>query len=191
VDNLVSVFPFNGVESLGHAPIMAELRQKLGGHHRVVVHRDRDGRSDAEVTDWRQAYLNHGITPWVTDGSDLEMYFCSPHYISSLYQIEFSAADAAIDSVISDNADKLREEFLEKRKQINRRYEKTGGSPSSEELMNEWHWSKWIKGKSLLPKLRSWARDRGYDEKLIGRSNERFITAVDLLKLLNTIAIAP
>jgi hypothetical protein len=191
LDNLVSVFPFNGVETLGHAPIMAELRQKLGGHHKVVVHRDRDGRSDDEVADWRQAYLNHQITPWVTDGSDLEMYFCSAHYISSLYELNFSDAEAAVGKVIADNIDRLKDEFLEKRKQINRKYEKTGGSPSSEALIHDWHWSKWIKGKSLMPKLRSWARDAGHDEKLIGRSNDTFNTAPDLLSLLNKIAAKP
>ncbi|GAA3708174.1 hypothetical protein GCM10022268_16890 [Sphingomonas cynarae] len=188
IDNLVSVFPFNGVETLGHAPVLADLRRKLGGHHKVIVHRDRDCRSDDEVADWRQSYTNHGIEPWVTDGSDIEMYFCSPHYISTLYGISFSDAEAAIESVINTNLTKLKSEFLEKRKQINKRYEKTGGSPSSETLMNDWHWSKWVKGKTLISKIRDWAKNAGYDEKLIGRSDENIVTAIDLIRQLYVIA---
>jgi hypothetical protein len=188
IDNIVSVFPFNGVETLGHAPVLADLRRKLGGHHKVIVHRDRDGRSDNELADWRQSYINHGIEPWVTDGSDVEMYFCSPHYISTLYSLTFAEAEAAIDQVIGINFDKFAAEFLEKRKQINKRYEKTGGSPSSDALIKEWHWSKWIKGKSLISKLRQWAHSAGHDEKLIGRSDDNIVTAIDLIKILYEVA---
>jgi len=187
-DNIVSVFPFNGVDGLGHAPVMAELKQKLGGNHKVIVHRDRDGRSAAEVKAWEDAYSNHGITPWVTDGSDIEMYFCSPDYISCLYDIPFEEAAQSIDAILQDLHEKFANEFAEKRKQINRMYEKTGGSPATDDLIANWHWSKWVRGKTLISRVRDWARDKGYDEKLIGRAKEDVVIATDLMKVIANIA---
>ncbi|WP_442678516.1 ATP-dependent nuclease [Sphingomonas sp. ASY06-1R] len=184
LDNIVSVFPFNGVDGLGHAPVMAELKQKLGGNHKVIVHRDRDGRSDAEVKTWRDAYLNHGITPWVTAGSDIEMYFCSAGYLSCLYNLPFVEADQAITDILNAENEKFTAEFSEKRKQINRMYEKTGGSPATDDLIAKWHWSQWVRGKTLISRIRDWARTEGYDEKLIGRAKEEVVVATDLMKTI-------
>jgi hypothetical protein len=187
LDNIVSVFPFNGVDSLGHAPVIAELKNKLGGNHKIIVHRDRDGRSDSEVDAWETAYRNHGITPWVTKGSDIEMYFCCPHYIACLYDLPFEKADEILNNLIDDEYDDFYREFSEKRKQINRMYEKTGGSPATDSLSSNWHWSKWVRGKSLISKVREWARQAGHDEKLIGRTKDEITVAMDLMKMLATI----
>jgi energy-coupling factor transporter ATP-binding protein EcfA2 len=184
-DNQVSVFPFNGVSTIGHAKVIAELRSKLGNSHKVIVHRDRDGMTDDECLDWTKAYSEQGIVPWITQGSDIESYFCDPGYLASIFEQPIDVLQAGIQKIIDDNTPMFSNTFAEKRKQVNRRYDKTGGSPSTDDLRESWHWSRWIKGKDLLAKVRDWVRDElKLDEKTVGRASENYVVAVDLMRHL-------
>lgn len=187
LDNAVSVFPFNGVSTLGHGAIISELKKKLGDSHVVLVHRDRDGLTDEEIEPWEQEYRNHGIIPWVTQGTDIESYFCDAGYISSIYGITYKEASELIDEVLDDNIDSFLRSFSHKRSEINRRYAQTGGSPITDELLSEWPFYKWVKGKDLIGKIRGKIRQRSIgDEKLIGRSDENYYIATDLIKIVRS-----
>lgn len=186
LDNQVSVFPFNGVSTLGHGSVLAELKDKLGNQHTLMVHRDRDGLTDDELASWRQGYLDHGIVPWVTRFSDLEAYFCQPAYVASLYEFDEVRAQQLFDEVIDEERASFEQKFANKRKEINRRYEKTGGSPVTSDLIESTEFLCWIRGKDLRAKLRAKVRSaEGVDEKLIGKANEGHVVANDLIELIS------
>lgn len=190
LDNQVSVFPFNGVSTLGHGSVLAELKAKLGNSHTVIVHRDRDCLTDDEVKPWVESYEKHGIIPWVTDGSDTEAYFCDSSYLANLFNISISDATAVIDEAIYNNTEKFSSVFQNKRSEINKRYLKTGGSPSTDDLQNTLNYWEWIKGKDLLGAIRSVVREKSHgDEKLVGRATENFVVAPSLFRIVNSILV--
>lgn len=116
LEGQVAIFPFNGVSTLGKGSVLADLRGKLGGGHKVIVHRDRDGLTDDEVSSWVNEYKKHDISTWVTDGSDVESCFCDAGYISTIYDIPFAVAATVIDDVIADNKKAYESTFANKRK---------------------------------------------------------------------------
>ncbi|WP_081469521.1 ATP-dependent nuclease [Sphingomonas sp. PAMC 26617] len=185
LEGQVAVFPFNGVSTLGKGSILADLREKLGGAHKVIVHRDRDGLTDEEVSAWANEYKNHSISTWITTGSDVESYFCDPGYISTIYNISLKDAISLIDTVIENNLKEYQSTFSNKRKNINTRYDKTGGSPVTADLISSWPYWKWIKRKDMISDIRNAVRqDLGMDEKLMGKGSENYLVAADLLTLL-------
>lgn len=187
LENQVALFPFNGVSKLGSASLIAELRTKLGGQHKVVVHRDRDGLNDDEVGAWEAEYRARDITPWVTDGTDIESYFCDAGYLAAMYGRDMEEAQYLIHSAIENNREKLEKEFGRKRKEVNRKYEIVGGSPVTAELIDEWPYWKWAKGKTLIRCIRDLIKsDWNQDEKFVGRGHEGFIVAPDLVRIINS-----
>lgn len=189
LDNLVSVFPFNGVKGLGRGSVLSELKKKLGGQHKVMVHRDRDGMTDDELIKWKKEYTDHGIIPWVTDGSDIESYFCDAAYLACLYSKPLEDAVKLIGDLVDQKSEDYQRTFSNKRKEINIIYEKTGGSPVTGELQSGWPLYRWIKGKDLISHLRDEVRTKWFvDDKLIGRATPHYTVAIDLLKFLHTLA---
>lgn len=183
--NLVAVVPFDGISKMGSAPILSRMRSALGGHHKFVVHRDRDCAVKDELDGWREDYAKHGIDNWITAGSDLEMYFCDPDYLAATIGISPSDAQSMIDSALHSGEERNRKAFEAKRSEINKRlYEKKGGSPSTEELEKTLDWRQFVKGKSLMSDLRGLAHDKSIDEKKIGRAAAGAVVAEDLLDLL-------
>lgn len=57
---------------------------------KVLIHRDRDFMSDEDVADWRRykEYDVHNISLWVTDGCDIEDYFCERQNIARKLELE-------------------------------------------------------------------------------------------------------
>ncbi len=185
LEGQVAIFPFNGVSTLGKGGVLADLRGKLGGAHKVIVHRDRDGMTDDEIKAWSSDYEKYEISTWVTDGSDVESCFCDAGYLSTIYGISFADARQIIDDVIDANRGSYTSTFANKRKNINSRYDKTGGSPVTTELIDQWPYWRWIKGKDMISDLRGFVRNSlSLDEKLIGKGSENFLVAPDLLRLL-------
>lgn len=185
IENQVAIFPFNGVSTLGKGSVLASLRDKLGGGHKIVVHRDRDGLTDSEVESWANEYRKHKITTWVTEGSDVQSYFCDPGYLSTIYSKPYNDAKMLVDTIIATNRKEYEKVFANKRKNINSRYDKTGGSPVTADLISNWPFYKWTKGKDMIGDVRDAVRHSWKeDEKLVGKGTENYLVATDLLKIL-------
>jgi hypothetical protein len=181
----IAIFPFHGVSKGGVAKLLAQVKSNLGNSHNFVVHRDRDCMTDVELQGWIKEYKDHGLSVWVTEFSDIEMYFCQPKVLSAVLSISDADASCLVEQAISRNEDEFRKQFNDKRKEVNKIiYEKIGGSPSIEDLWATWPWQQRIKGKELLSKLREVAKDRSYDEKKIGRLFAGVIVAPKLIDLL-------
>jgi hypothetical protein len=181
----VAPFPFDGVSKLGSGSALTRLRQALGNHHKVVIHRDRDCMTDDELKGWRAEYSRPGLTPWVTRGSDIEMYFCEVDVVAAALGIPKPAAEALIKEVIAENEQQFRKTFENKRSEINKKlYEKSGGSPSTEDLWATLSFTQRIKGKDLLPRLRDKAKSSGMDDKKLGVAPGGTAVADDLTLLL-------
>ncbi|MEO6967366.1 MAG: AAA family ATPase [Rhodanobacteraceae bacterium] len=184
----VAIFPFDEVSKLGSGAALVRLKKALGNHHRIVIHRDRDCMTDSELEPWKMEYSKPGLDPWVTFGSDMEMYFCEPDAMAAALDISSSEATIWIDEVFAENEEAFKSTFAKKRAEINKKlYEKSGGSPSTEDLWDTMPLTRKVKGKDLLPKLRERARASGFDEKKIGRSRGAYVAGSDLIAFLANI----
>lgn len=181
----VATFPFDGVSKLGSGSALIRLKKALGDHHKLVVHRDRDCMTDDELKNWKEEYSKSGLVPWVTAGSDIEMYFCGADKIASALGIDLKVAQAIVDEVLAAHDDDFKRTFANKRAEINKKlYEKVGGSPSIDGLWNTLPFTQKVKGKDLLSCLRGYLQSNGYNEKLIGRTAPGSVVAPDLVTLL-------
>lgn len=172
LERAVSIFPFDGVSKLGTGKHILSLKSALGDVHKFGVHRDRDCHSYDELEPWANEYLDKGIFSFVTDGSDIEMYFCCPEHVADALDIDFGDAVQIIDEAVKNIEDSQKTKFTNKRAEINKRvYEKTGGSPNIEELWMSLPVEEKYVGKALLSAIRSVASKKGFDEKRIGRTS--------------------
>lgn len=84
IESLVAVLPGRGFGHLLTKEEAIELKESLGNKFQILVHRDRDSLTDAEVQSLRDDYAGEGIRLWVTDQSDLEAEFCSEGFLEAL-----------------------------------------------------------------------------------------------------------
>lgn len=133
---------------------------------KAIVHRDGDFMTKAEIPKWIDLYKTEGVFPWVTPGSDIEAYFCSADYLSTLYNVEPHVAEVwRIEA--ANNVGKAHATFLEKRKKIVNVIWPNGGSPDAETLWKDGGEKSPanVKGKSLLAQLKVVVKKNGYDDK--------------------------
>lgn len=182
----VAIVPFDGCSKLGSGAPLKSLRSALGNSHKVIVHRDRDCMSDTELDQWTSEMKGHGLTPWVTNHSDIEAYFCEPRNIAAIYGIASADAEKIMNEALADNEGGLKDEFFNKRKEVNKKiYEKTGGSPSSDILWDTEEVLRKVKGKTFISKLRANLKAGGFDEKKITQPASEFVVAEDLFLLFS------
>lgn len=81
--NKCLIWPTFGKDALPDGPKAKSISRKMGV--KVLVHRDRDFMSDADVLAWaqRKAYDTCGIPYWVPNGSDIESQFLGLDHISN------------------------------------------------------------------------------------------------------------
>lgn len=159
-----------GVDNLPKAPTVRGLMESKHLGKSTLIHRDADFMTSVEISMWRKPYIDHGASVWVTNGSDVESYFCSSEYLSKLFDVDKEISDAWISSAEASAA-KLKD-FKEKRKTINRLlYTEDGGSPSTDSLWAEWNGpsEKTAVGKDLLGALKALISKEGFDTKRLDR----------------------
>lgn len=135
----------------------------------AIIHRDRDFMTEDEIGKWQALYSTDGVHPWMTSGCDVEAYFCEAAYLSSIYGVDETKADAwRIEA--AGKVSGARKTFIEKRKVVNRLlYGELGGSPNSDVLWDaagEQN-AATVVGKGLWSALKPIIKAAGYDDKLL------------------------
>ena len=133
----------------------------------AIIHRDGDFMTAEEAKRWQDSFETKGVFPWVTAGSDMEGYFCTPDYLASLYGISLADAEDWRTEA-AQSIGKARETFLAKRQAIVRAVWPNGGSPDAEALWNATGKApSTVKGKKLHAALKVTAKKYGKDDKLL------------------------
>jgi ABC-type cobalamin/Fe3+-siderophores transport system ATPase subunit len=162
---------------------------------KAIIHRDRDFMNGDEVHLWSDRFKTDGTFPWVTEGCDIEAYFCKAPHLAALYGVTVEIAEgwrkeAAV------KVEKAKDTFFSKRKIINRDfYQDDGGSPSSQTLWEEAGKvsPENMTGKKLLSALKNVVKHYKYDDKLL---NNYYISsnhevASDLREILEVCLALP
>nr|WP_255460799.1 AAA family ATPase [Novosphingobium sp. ERN07] len=157
IDRAVTVLPGRGYQHLLSKSEAIELRASLGNKFKVLVHRDRDSLTDAEVLALKADYESEGIRLWVTDQSDLEAEFCDSAFLSSLTGEPVATCEGWIADVLAQNQAPITEQFAAQRAAHNAELHKAGGSPPNEEVWASFQGRplKGAKGKTVFKQLKN------------------------------------
>ena len=135
---------------------------------RALLHRDGDFMTADEARRWAQGFKTPGVFPWVTDGSDIEAYFCQTDYLCALYGVPPEIADDWRQQA-AKKISKARDTFLSKRQHVVRVLWPNGGSPDAEAM-----WAAaggisptTVKGKRLHAALKTIVKAAGQDDALL------------------------
>lgn len=157
VDRSVAFYPGNGFRNLPTPDQAQELVDVLGGKYKVIVHRDRDALTDDEAVTLRRKYAEKGIVLWLTEGSDIEAYFCTINVLSRSLGCAPEDAQTYIDAVLSKHATPIREQFNKQRRAINDELHADGGSLSNDSVWSQLQVRplRGAKGKFVLKQLKT------------------------------------
>ena len=110
-----------GSENLPRADLVEGILKNRILDVKFVLHRDGDFMTEAQIEMWKKKYSSSDAFLWLTEGSDVEEYFCSPEYLSLLYDIREEQAKSWINDALDiiDRSKKSRTEaksaFVNKR----------------------------------------------------------------------------
>jgi ABC-type cobalamin/Fe3+-siderophores transport system ATPase subunit len=134
IDNLVTVLPGRGYRHLPTKEEAKELRASLGNKFKILVHRDRDSLTDAEINVLKNDFMDDGIRLWITEQSDLEAEFCDTGFLSALTGIPVNDCQVWIDEIRAQHQAPINEQFAAQRAAHNEELYKAGGSPTNADV---------------------------------------------------------
>lgn len=181
VDRNVAFYPGSGFKSLATPKQAKEIHDALGGKFKIIVHRDRDSLTDDEVARLVAEYQAEGIHLWLPQESDVEAYFCQPNFIESFLGCTFADAEAHLIGVLA-NQQPIRDQFNSQRAALNQELYKQGGSPTNEDVWNQFAARplKGAKGKYVLGQLQNVIGQQRFSKTLILSSSLNGQVALDL-----------
>jgi energy-coupling factor transporter ATP-binding protein EcfA2 len=125
VEDETEVVSYTGSSKLDAALVLGRFLSEKAPHLRLVVHRDGDYMSAARATRWCEQLSVSGVSPFITDFSDVEGYFLSADHLNALNPaLATERIRQVIDDVTSDTATlsveamvnlKTEEAFLDRR----------------------------------------------------------------------------
>lgn len=132
IERSVTILPGRGYSHLLTKDEAKELRASLAETFKILVHRDRDSLTDAEVLELQASYASDGIRLWVTDQSDIEAEFCSPDFLSSLTGQPLATCQTWVDELLVQHSVAIQDQFTSQRAAHNEELHKAGGSPTNQ-----------------------------------------------------------
>lgn len=107
------VWSYNGCSNIKIAQALNSFIAEHAPGTTVVVHRDRDYLSDAEVASYKQSLEAVGIKVFITVGNDAESHFVNEAHINNLYpQVSLQQATELIQECLTARRDKIIEKYI-------------------------------------------------------------------------------
>jgi len=157
-----------GIENLPRDKFLEGLLVDGELKSKALLHRDGDFMTVDESDRWRSGFRTPGVFPWVTEGADIEAYFCRPDYLTALYGVTVEVAEAWRADA-AQKVTKARDTFLAKRQNVVRAVWPHGGSPDAEAMWNDAGGISpaTVKGKKLLAALKPVVKAAGMNDGLL------------------------
>lgn len=169
IERAVTVLPGRGYTHLLTKEEAQELRASLGDKFKVLVHRDRDSLTDAEVVELKDTYASEGIRLWLTDQSDLESEFCDPEFLVALTGQPMLTCENWLSEILNQNQVPIKEQFAKQRAAHNGELHKAGGSPTNDEVWAAFQGRtlKGAKGKFVFKQLKNKVPANAFSETTV------------------------
>jgi AAA15 family ATPase/GTPase len=133
------IWSYNGCSNIHIALALNSFINKYAPRTFVVVHRDRDYLSDADLVEYKEQLQKVGIKVFVTQGNDAESYFVNENHISTLYpQISLERANQLIDDSLTATKDAVKKKYINTvyNREVQKSY-KGGNKPNVGEISLE------------------------------------------------------
>jgi ABC-type ATPase involved in cell division len=130
----IKVISYNGVTNAASASVILEMSQLFVNQPQIVIHRDRDFLTDAEIEKWGAEYRNRGMRVFCPKFPDMESYYVSDAHVAEIYGVTTKDAADVLTPLRASLAVSMRGKFRKKRQQANLDFWRDGGSPRTEDL---------------------------------------------------------
>jgi ABC-type cobalamin/Fe3+-siderophores transport system ATPase subunit len=154
-----------GIENLPKDKLLKGLL--IDGELKItaLLHRDGDFMTPEEAEKWRDGFKTPGVFPWVTEGPDIEAYFCSAEYLRALYGVSAEQAEEWRVTA-AKNVNGARKTFLGKRSKVVHAIWPNGGSPDAEAMWEAagGNSPSTVKGKRLHAALKPLVKAAGFND---------------------------
>jgi ABC-type cobalamin/Fe3+-siderophores transport system ATPase subunit len=182
VDRSVAFFPGKGYASLTTPSQAKELAETLGGKFKILVHRDRDALTDDEVKNMEAMYSAQGVALWMPIESDIEAYFCGAEFLSAFLPCSIEQADEYLLKVLRQFATPMRDQFSKQRAAHNEELYKAGGSPTNDEVWDDFQHRplRGGKGKFVFKQLKNMFSPEVFSEEKVAGAALGGSLALDL-----------
>ncbi|AWG32166.1 hypothetical protein B9Z07_25855 [Burkholderia cenocepacia] len=130
----IKVISYNGVTNAASAVVIKNMSELLARQPRIIIHRDRDFLTDAEIEIWGRDFVQRQMLVFSPRLPDVESYFVSPHHISSIYWIPIDEVAVHIEEIRVEKSEVLRRKFVDKRREANQKFWRDGGGPATDAL---------------------------------------------------------
>ncbi len=189
LEKSVAYFPGTGYRNLTTPKQAAEISASLGGSFKVVVHRDRDSLTAAEVATLKQAYSEVGVTLWLTALSDIEAYFCEPAVLASILGCPEADAQQHVEAALTKRSTEIDDKFKAHREAHNRELYSTGGSPTNGDVLAEFSATplRGARGKTVFAELKTMPGQAFAEAKIVGHGFAGVEVAPDLRTVLEQV----
>lgn len=186
IERAITFLPGRGYTSVTTPDQAAELKEMLGDKYQILIHRDRDSLTDAEVAGIQAAYAAKGVGIWFPEMSDIEAYFCNPQFLKSLLNCDEAQANQHIESILTRQAATIEDQFAKQRVAHNREIYPQGGSPSNSDVWQELQ-SKPLraaKGKTVFKQLKNIVPGNAFREDAVLKHKPAYEIATGLRQVL-------
>lgn len=155
---------------------------------KIIIHRDKDVFSDEEIELLKQKNDHHSFKWFVTDGTDIESYFCDEKVVAEIGKITLQQAQDIINEIRNDSHNEFVEQFTKKRTDAAPFLKKICDkekAPKTKKLPKEIPLPlDCIVGKNLLKSIQFKLREK-YQQRLIVSENTQPTNALKLDRLAN------
>lgn len=182
IDKFITYHPGQGYKNLMKKEQAIELYEALGRKYKILVHRDRDSLTDAEVESLVNDYASDGIKLWFPEQSDIEAYFCSPDFIANLTGNSIADSQAYVERVLDRDTIPARDQFNSQRQAHNQELYAQGGSPPNDEVWQQFQARplRGYKGKHVFKQLKNLIPANAFSESSVISCGAHANLAADL-----------
>jgi len=182
LDKFITYHPGQGYKNLMKKEQAIELYEALGRKYKILVHRDRDSLTDAEIERLVNDYATDDIKLWFPEQSDIEAYFCTPQFIANLTGSRIDESQAYVERVLGRDAGPARDQFNSQRQAHNQELYAQGGSPTNDEVWQQFQVKplRGYKGKYVFNQLKNLIPGNVFSESSVVSCGAHANLAADL-----------
>jgi hypothetical protein len=118
--NETLIVSYKTSSNLEAAKLLAGFVKEVAANTRIVIHRDRDFMTDAEVEKVAAGIVQSGAVAFLTEESDLECYFIRPAHLGQHLGVPADQVEQWLSEVAQTNHMSLQHAFTRKRDEIKR-----------------------------------------------------------------------
>ncbi len=116
------VLPYYGVTGIKQLRPLTRLIMSANPKAKIILHRDRDYLTDAEVSAWETDIRALGVEPFVTKGLDIESYFLNANLLASANtELDAGGFDILLKELLARHEDDMLSSFVRGRTDVERK----------------------------------------------------------------------